>query len=198
MVITDHSMQILIIPSWFDPDPDSYNGIFILNQAKALQRAGHSVSILYQTERYVLGNGKIEELKKEGIQIIHRISPKLPKLNLMAARYWARRYQALFEYYEKKYGLPDVVHCHSFTAGLVGAFLKVKTGIPFVLTEHYSGIINRDLSKRQLQFLRYTLDSADQIIAVSNKLAEGLKKYTPKKITTIPNCCDESIFFPKT
>ncbi|WP_445474222.1 glycosyltransferase [Methanococcoides methylutens] len=94
----------------------------------------------------------------------------------------------------------DLVHSHfTWSAGYVGAKLKEKYGVPFVVTAHGYDIYKLPFKDEQWKKnIEYVLNSADCIITVSNSNLECIKKLdvsTPVKI--IPNGFRNDLFYPR-
>jgi glycosyltransferase involved in cell wall biosynthesis len=94
----------------------------------------------------------------------------------------------------------DLVHSHfTWSAGYVGAKLKEKYGVPFVVTAHGYDIYKLPFKDEQWKKnIEYVLNSADYIITVSNSNLECIKKLdvsTPVKI--IPNGFRNDLFYPR-
>jgi glycosyltransferase involved in cell wall biosynthesis len=91
----------------------------------------------------------------------------------------------------------DLIHTHFVDNGFSGAMIKEIYGKPFVVTAHGGDIYDypfRDEYNRAI--VRYMLNKADQIIAVSNynaKIIKGLGSFE-KKLEIIPNGFDDTIF----
>jgi glycosyltransferase involved in cell wall biosynthesis len=94
----------------------------------------------------------------------------------------------------------DFIHAHIIvSAGYAGAMLKEKHGVPLVVTAHGIDIYDtpfRDEEWRQQT--EYVLNSADQIITVSNKNLSCINKLDVKTpVTVIPNGYRKDIFYPR-
>lgn len=94
----------------------------------------------------------------------------------------------------------DLIHSHfTWSMGYVGARLKEKYNVPFVVTAHGYDIYDlpfRDEEWREK--IEYVLNSANCIITVSNSNLECIKKLdvkTPVKV--IPNGFMSDLFYPK-
>jgi len=94
----------------------------------------------------------------------------------------------------------DLIHAHFvWSAGYVGAKLKEKCNIPFIVTAHGYDIY--DLPFRDEEWkekTEYVLNSADYIITVSNSNLECIKKLDVKTpVEVIPNGFRSDIFHQK-
>ncbi|CAG0999448.1 Putative teichuronic acid biosynthesis glycosyltransferase TuaC [Methanosarcinales archaeon] len=94
----------------------------------------------------------------------------------------------------------DLVHSHFvWSAGYVGALMKEKNGIPFIVTAHGYDIY--DLPFRDEEWkekIEYVLNTADYIITVSNSNQKCINKLdvkTPVKV--IPNGFNSNLFYPR-
>ena len=94
----------------------------------------------------------------------------------------------------------DLIHAHfTWSSGYVGARLKEKYGVPFVITAHGEDIYSlpfKDAVWRKN--IEYVLNTADAIITVSRSNLECIRKLdvdTP--VHVIPNGFKEDLFCPK-
>ena len=94
----------------------------------------------------------------------------------------------------------DLVHSHfTWSSGYVGAKLKEKYGVPFIITAHGYDIY--DLPFRDEEWkekIEYVLNAADYIITVSNSNLECVEKLnveTPVKV--LPNGFRNDLFYPR-
>lgn len=104
------------------------------------------------------------------------------------------------ENFIKKYNIKfDIIHSNfTWSAGYVGAKLKEKYGVPFVVTAHGYDIYKLPFKDDQWKHkIMYVLNSADAIVTVSNSNLECIEKLdvkTPVKV--LPNGYRADIFHP--
>jgi glycosyltransferase involved in cell wall biosynthesis len=104
----------------------------------------------------------------------------------------------LAEQYIKRRGRPDVVHAHSAQwAAAAAARIQEQTGIPYVVTEHFSGFREGNVFPWQWPIIREGFDNASGIACVSRSLrqdlvTQGLVDTTEVEI--IPNPVDPMFF----
>jgi glycosyltransferase involved in cell wall biosynthesis len=94
----------------------------------------------------------------------------------------------------------DLIHTHfTWPSGYVGAKLKEKYHVPFIVTAHGYDIYDLPFKDNYWRSkIEYVLNSADAIITVSNsnhKHIERLNVKTP--VTVIPNGYKEDLFYPR-
>lgn len=93
----------------------------------------------------------------------------------------------------------DLIHSHfTWSSGYVGAKLKEKYGVPFVVTAHGYDIYELPFKDDEWKSkIEYVLNAADAIITVSNSNLECIKKLDVKTpVTVIPNGYREDLFYP--
>lgn len=181
-------LHVVLIPSQrFVSEDNPVGGIFQLDLALALQRAGLKVGVVAPLARSLRG-WKIEEFGRrrtwthsddQGVPILRPdhyawIPSRTP--------YLSRSYQILlgsrlFDRYVERHGVPDLVHAHNaLYAGAVALSLKRKLEIPYVLTEHSSAYITRTIKRWQVPTVKSVLVNADHRLVVSDFLARGMEK----------------------
>ncbi|MEH7235747.1 glycosyltransferase [Bacillus sp. JJ1562] len=197
-------MKIVIVPSWYPTENNPLNGIFFKEQAKALQKAGHDVTVLYP-EVWTTRMLKTSKAKK-GISIELEDGVKTYRLrgyNLIpgrvpfaTAKVFYSRLETLYKLYVEKEGKPDMLHAHScLWAGWSAAKLSEKEGIPFVITEHSTAFLRNLIRPYEKKEITYACQKAEYVISVGPGLAQELEKYISKdKIKIIPNIVDIGMF----
>lgn len=142
-------MNILVIASWYKDSENPIAGSFIEEQARMLQRRGHTITVLHAfingTFKDTL-SGKKELCSEEndcGIRTI-RLSSNVyfPKIRALSYRRLCKKALKVVQNSISRYGNIDVIHSHAmFMAGVVANYVSGKTGIPYFHTEHTSGFV---------------------------------------------------------
>lgn len=181
-------MKILFLPKWYPNLNDVQHGIFIERQAKAIAEF-EEIAVLFVVTSESTKEEKTE-IKRDGNYF--SITIYFPKKS--------NRLSALYSYYqsfkrgaallEKEWGKPEVVNLYILGRNYL-MYKKFFSGIPFVVSEQWSGYLNGKMEKYIYAKRRNTLNAlrkANAVIAVSKPLAEALKKYSGKnEIHIIPN-----------
>lgn len=190
-------MRILILPSWyFPPGSAEISGRMFHHLASDLRDHEIDARIFY-------ADFSISKsfLKKKSFQIedhvpTFRIAQWYPpRITPFFIKRWIRKYADEILTYIEEEGRPDVIHAQSYMAGMVCAYLKKESGIPFILTERLSAFSNDTIPDRFFPFIKNAFDDASLITAVSPGLASAMKKFTTRSIQIIPNYFDPSIFY---
>lgn len=182
-------MKILIVASWF-PHPDSpFAGVFIAEQARALATE-HDVTVLV-VEVLPSGSSKSRHLEtRDGYKAV-RVG--LPARNVVHHLDYARAVVA-----EIRDSQCEIVHAHvSLPAGFAAVLAAGWTRHPVVITEHRGPFGAMMEAQRDRLKVRFALDRADEVIAVSRSLAREMAMYgIGRRIRVIPNLVDPVRFKP--
>lgn len=198
--------HICIVPSWYPSAQNPIAGIFILQQAQVLAKAGYVTSVLFV--EHGSKSVPLSVSEEEGI-LVARITLGFGKAgNSFFSKKIAglrKRYNSAFRYayWQKRgfialaeeLGMPDVVHVHAlWPAARVANWALGHFGIPYVVTEHseeYLPETRHRLLKNPLMlpfFLRPLAKRATRIIAVSRHLANRLEQLgLGPNIYVVPN-----------
>jgi glycosyltransferase involved in cell wall biosynthesis len=186
--------HILILPRWYPNQTDVQLGTFIREQAILLKDEFH-VHVVY-----------VQALEKQNLQfdavstdengiderVIYFKSAKGPLRKVINARRYKRAQE--FGYLLEPFK-PDICHVH---VPYRSAFLAVKlqkTGIPFVVTEHWSGHLTGEYEEKNSAdktLYKQVLQKASGIATVSKLLRDKFKENTGFDSIVIPNYIKKS------
>jgi glycosyltransferase involved in cell wall biosynthesis len=180
-------MKILIVASWFPRADSPFNGVFIAEQARALARE-HEVTVL-APEVLPAGAQRLREVEElDGYRCV-RLG--LPARNLLHHLDYARAIVA-----EAKAIDAEVIHAHvalpaGFAAVLAGRWIRRPT----IITEHRGPFSALMETPRDRFKVRYALERANAVIAVSSALADQMRSYgIERPIRVVPNVVDMDRF----
>jgi glycosyltransferase involved in cell wall biosynthesis len=186
--------NILVLPRWYPNKTDIQLGIFIQRQV-ALMKDEFQMQVVYaqaipnQVQPFELvssdENGFAEHIVyfKSGKGIFKKL------INLK--RYKKAQQIGLKEIKEKI----DFCHIHVPYRPALLALKLNKKGIPFVVTEHWSGHLNGIYQKKNIidRFIyKRVLKKAKNISTVSEALKQAFKKNTGFDSTVIPNIIERT------
>lgn len=203
-------MHILIIPSWYKDKEHPYLGIFFREQAVALAKIGHQVSVLFVEPRS-LSAFKLYKIKENHGQISDTSDAYIREYILkvwnpltqtsFGGKISVKLHQYLFEKYIAKHGRPDIIHAHTaFMAGVIAKNIYQKYDIPYIVTEHSTFYnLKQDLEQDLKQDLKEVNEKAFRYFAVGQNLANNLETtYGLQNVQVFPNFVDTSFFMKKT
>ncbi len=194
--------RVMILASWY-PSPMWPNlGGFIKKQAEALARSGFIVDVLYpnlyspkrilKQKKLLLGfrretHGKVLCYSLYGLKTHIRVIDRLLLL-LMG--------KMLFKKYARANPLPDIVHLHVFIAGEIAMWIKETYGVPFVVTEHFTGFARNIISPAELKLAKKVYQNSSLNLAVSEPFQGVLLEKTGISFQILPNMIDTNFFQP--
>ena len=201
-------LKLLWLASWYPGKISAFNGDFIKRHAEAVSLFADVQVVHFAKD----GNGaithsiKIEESHKGSLKetIIYYYSPGIG----IASRFFAEiKFRKIAKGFIDKIIVtekPDIVHVHvGMKCGLIADWVKKKFKIPYVVTEHWTGLPEESIDNfsslpaiRRSQWKRI-LKNADAVTAVSQYLAAALKKRFAIEPVVIPNVVDTGIFYPE-
>ncbi len=181
-------VKVLFVTNLYPSDTEPDRGVYIRNQAEALNKVGYKVCILLMDYRSIKHRRKwgIYWRKQENIWVCHFSVPMSPWTTL---KYVFAR--VLTEYgikcVEKRFGKPDIIHGHFVEGsyGLIG--IKRKCSIPIVFTEHGSNLLKKNRSKSENERMRRLYTTVDEMIVVGHQQYICAEEFEIKSLSVIPN-----------
>ena len=190
-------MKIVIVANGY---PDKWGpqwGCFEKDQAEALKKMGHQVSVFYVDRRFVkcwrkLGNVRYVD---NGLSIYGFILGPICGLSKISMKfqYWviSRLFQVVFRNYIKNEGLPDIIYAHYMYNIAYASYLKKKYKVPLVGMEHWSKFNMKTLSPGVRLYGSIAYNNADRLIAVSDILRQKIKEHFGKDSIVVHNMVGE-------
>jgi glycosyltransferase involved in cell wall biosynthesis len=204
--------KILWLASWYPNRLAPSNADFIQRHARAvsLYHEVDTIFVVRDPGGKITRDVKLEVIKEGALtqQIIYYYSPSIPvpAINKLLSQL---KYNRLFKKYIRKYieenGSPSLVHVHvGMKAGIMASWLKEKYGVPYVITEHWTGFLPEaaerfeGLSLYLQKQWKQLLEGAAGISVVSAYLGKHLSTLPVKMplVKVIPNVVDATIFYP--
>lgn len=193
-------MKILFITRGFPSAEDPMIGNYEAVQAKAIAAKGYEVSVIaihWKNLLHLFGSKKVKHRTVDGIKIYEcdRIKLSIPHIYFPKLELWAQKWQfkKVYEKCVKEIGTPDVVHAHILMYAAPAICLKTEYHLPFVITEHWSRVFEKNALQRVLnQMSAYHL--ADKVICVSKALADNLQQKCGLESIVVSNMVDNDFF----
>lgn len=191
-------MNILIIPAFFQTKHRPTLGSFFLDQAVALHRAGHTVTILYCDTYSVkcvaewAGYDEEESDQIEGVSVFRKKSFCPLKHGMEGHREaFTKGICELHRRYMAEQSI-DIIHAHCCVwAGYAAMRLSEKIRVPYVVTEHATlfELHKNDITPENNKVIREVFQRAKKTICVSRAFAKLIEEYT-SNIEIIGNVVD--------
>lgn len=174
---------------------DAMAGLFVRKHAQAVKQQGVEVHVLS-----VYGDSRVEqeELSVEEVEGVKEYILYIPdKVNSLSG---IRALFKLWRIWHKENGVPDIVHLNVITKeGLLALWLKRKYGVPYVVTEHWSGYLPENGNYRGVvrkKMSEAIARNAAVIMPVSQKLKEAMQQcgLVHSKYQVVPNVVDDFFY----
>lgn len=167
-----------------------------MDQAKALKTAGHKVAFIAMDLRSIRRRRPLgyQRLNVEGIDVftvslpLGRVSGRLPDAVAAAGIRFA------YKKVVSELGRPDIIHAHFYDMGIVAGVISKENNIPLVITEHFSGLNNDEISEKLRNAAVKSYSNADELIAVSREFAGKLHNNTGFDFRIVSNIVDMDAF----
>lgn len=185
-------MRILIVSRGYPTDRYPLNGIFEMDQAKALYEAGHEVILavidlrsIRHRRKYGFQSKMIEGIKVEEISIPLGRIPRALRLRIGKGAF-----KVLLKKIINRYGYPDIVHSHFLEISYMASKSVVDKSLPFVVTEHLSFMNQENVIPIYTKIAKITYSRAKRVTAPSRNFAAMLQRLYNCKVFAIPNIVD--------
>lgn len=163
------------------PDPNMKDKTYDIEYTK--ENGVHTVRVYHRTGDFKLG--VISKLFNKLKLIRHIISLKLQKpIHPSPTSPGLVWYIIGLKLIKERFGRPDVVHVNvvSRYVGMIALILKYSRGIPYIITEHWTGYTERgdffsNLSTYEKLLIKLIFKNAKAVSAVSKHLIAALKKH---------------------
>jgi glycosyltransferase involved in cell wall biosynthesis len=202
--------NILWLCSWYPNKLKPFDGDFIQRHARAVSLL-HKVHVIFikKDEEGVITKTVKEEIIISGnlTETIIYYKPFKTEMGLIDKIISEVRYRKIYKHALKKYinenGKPPLVHLHiAMKAGIIALWLKKKFGIPFIVSEQWTGYLPQarpNINDEHIVFKKIRRNiflEAEKITVVSKVLGDAIIKRFPKDtFVVIPNVVDTNIFF---
>lgn len=192
-------MHILVVGRTLPNGKNSAYGVFEFEQAKQLNKKVKT-GFLFINNSSLKSQRKMKSINVN-VHDVNVIGTYLPIKGLPRSIYdkiRAKLFIRAFNNYISINGTPDIIHIHFplliLNRSIIN-FLRDRN-IKIVMTEHWSKIQYRSLSKKQIVLLKKLVDKADAFVTVSEELKNSTIHYTEKTntITVIPNMVDDGFY----
>lgn len=195
-------MNILLLPTAYPNIYNDHSSIFVQDQAEALVKSGLNVSVIgaipisfkYIFRKKILKFGNFRSYKN-GVYIHLFLFPSIPKLKRLNQYIRYKINNILLKKYHKSKKV-DLIHVHNVTAGKAAMWTKNKYGIPYCITEHFSGFALNKMSESEIKSYIDLYKNSFYNIAVSKKFCSLLEDIYKLKFQYVPNVVDTNFFMP--
>ncbi len=151
------------------------------------------LNIAYLKKGWIYNREKVE-VDEYGNKNYLLTGPFYPKNNSIGINAWINRSSRWVQSYIEKEGLPDIIHTHTYLGAMVANKLKKSRSIPYLVTEHYTGWMDRSIRASHKKMGIKALNEAVRVLAVSEALKQTLQPLLKQEVEVLPNFIDTSLF----
>ena len=191
--------KVLFVTNLYPSDEEPNRGVYIRNQAVALEKSGYEICILQMDYRSIRRKRKlgINWRKQDNIWVCHFSVPISPFTAVQYALA-GKITEIGIKHIEDRFGKFDLIHGH-FLEGAYGLIdIKHKKSVPIVFTEHGSNLLDKTRSKIENQRMARLYASVDQMIVVGHRQYESAEDFSIDSLSVIPNVIPEYFKFDDT
>lgn len=197
-----NKLNVLFLNSWYPNKVNPQNGNFIYEHAKSVSLYSNviclSVQSISQEREFNLEVNNAKNIIE--IVVYYKKIKSTNIFNLfLKKRQRHRAFLLGLNEVNKYFKKIDITHLNvMFPAGLFALYLKKKQKIPYIITEHSTLFINKNLSKFSFiewYYIKKIAAKASRICPVSELLKkEMILKKIRGEFTVIPNVVNSSLF----
>ena len=169
-------LNILIVASWYPSKDNPIAGSFVHEQALMLRDFGHQVTVIHPFmlgtfARSITKRSTVSDSQEDGIRLLRvGVAPPLPFFRAISYAYCFHRVRKAMLKVQLDLKEFAVIHSHAaFMGGYIAVRLSQKVGIPFIHTEHASGLLYspNQYTSTDKRLLRRIYSSARNVLFVS-------------------------------
>lgn len=205
-------LKVLFLASWYPSRVHPVSGIFIKRHIETIARFCDAAALYVVADPNLNDKTYEVEYAEENtirtIRVYYRL--KDFKISAITQLIWVVRYIIGgcigLRMIKSKFGWPGIVHLNVVEpAGVFALLLKRLKGIPYIVTEHWSGYLPADgsydkkglLRKLRRFITRLTIKQAEAVTTVSSSLKDAMLKHGLKNnYFVVPNIVDTDLFHP--
>ena len=192
-------MNICIIANGYPNKDNPQYGCFERDQAIALKKLGHQVSILYIDGRMLINAQRkvgICHISDNGLEIYGAYYGPISILKKISFRlhYWmaSRLLNRAYSQMVNEKGKPNVLYAHFMYNISYASYLKKKHSVPLVGMEHWSNLNKETLLPIEKYWGNIAYNSADILISVANSLRKQIMLHFNKDSFIVYNMIGEA------
>ena len=123
-----------------------------------------------------------------------KFGPSWPKNNRWGLKMWQKKNLAFIESYFKEFGMPEIVHAHTYLGAILASAMSTRHRIPFVVTTHYTGWLDGRIRPLHQKMAEEAFSKARKVFAVSKTLAHHISSSTSLEVEVMPNFVNTDLF----
>jgi glycosyltransferase involved in cell wall biosynthesis len=202
-------MNVVWLASWFPNRTNLTTGDFIERHAKAVAPFVKQLTVITVTKDDAMPANAVEIKKYQTgnltVYIAYYGASRLKGITgkILSQQKYRQLQQQLFQQAVETTGMPGIVHVHvAMKAGLFACSLKKKYGVPYVVTEHWSGYFREskpniyEMGWLYRKLSNKVLKNASLLLPVTENLGKTITgDFVKLPYKVVPNVADTKLFF---
>ncbi len=204
-------MNVVWLTSWFPNRTNPTTGDFIERHALAVAPFVKLLSVITVIKDDALPKHQVD-IQYRQVDNLHIYTVYYGPVGwsgvaekLLAQIKYLSLQKKIFNQVKESAGIPDLVHVHvAMKAGIFAGIIKKKYGVPYLVTEHWSGYYKvskpniYQMGKGYRWFNNSVLKNAALLLPVTKNLGETINRdFVQLPYRVIPNVVDTNLFFYK-
>ncbi len=204
-------MNVVWLTSWFPNRTNLTTGDFIERHALAVAPFVKLLSVITVIKDDALPKHQVD-IQYRQVDNLHIYTVYYGPVGwsgvaekLLAQIKYLSLQKKIFNQVKESAGIPDLVHVHvAMKAGIFAGIIKKKYGVPYLVTEHWSGYYKvskpniYQMGKGYRWFNNSVLKNAALLLPVTKNLGETINRdFVQLPYRVIPNVVDTNLFFYK-
>ncbi len=206
-MIKERKLNILFLSSWYPNRVAPTLGNFVQRHAEAAALKCNVVALFVCADASCKQNFEITEQIINNVYTINvyykKVESSVPILSTAQKlfRFMRGYYQAIITAKKRMKKIDLVHHNVLYPVGIIALFLKYVMGIPYIVSEHWTGYL--PVSNNYKGFLKKMItktiaNNASCLIPVSKNLQIAMKNHGFKyNYAIVPNVVDIKLFYPR-
>jgi glycosyltransferase involved in cell wall biosynthesis len=196
---SDRRLRVLYVPQWYPPKEGSnqVSGVFCREHVRAAAQFDDVAVLVYGMRPQRWPSLRWERVDDQGVPTFYAScghSP-MPRTSMPFFRIQLRR---AIQRAIREWGRPDVIHTQDAYAYYVIRGVQ-SLGIPFVISQHWTGFGHRQLTRQALRQFRWAFARAARVLPANQRADADYEPYgLQAAITWVPNTLDTDLFWPPT
>ncbi len=194
-ISADRRLKILFIPYWYPPreNQDSVSGAFVREHVMAAALTDDVRVLAFRMEEDGYSPTARSFYVDEGVETLDVTVHSGGRSAFRSARLgslWIRHLaEALI-----RWGRPDLIHSQDMSSFYAAKVARI-IGVPYVVSQHWTGFMRRALTPRQTVLFRRTLPEARLVFCSNRDAEDDLLAYGIRAATAwLPNSYDPAVF----
>jgi len=193
--------KVLFLTPWYPSVTNPMHGIFVREQALAVEAYDDIIVSHIRRNQEINSPSCLLSITdhkySKGIptyQILIR-SARAPSINYL--RFLISTHKAYNEITSSGFQ-PEIVHAHTYHAGVPAAIISKIHNLPYILTVHSSSFLRSKFRINDSFKAKFAIQNAQIVLPVSQALSKSIQKFKNNAFyNIIPNAVDTSLFYPK-